>query len=94
MIISFKCKETKIMWGGKYSKKFPFELQDRALRKLRLLNAATKITDLQNLPGNQLEYLKGDRKEQMSIRINTQWRICFIWTEGQAEAVEIVDYHK
>jgi proteic killer suppression protein len=64
-----------------------------ALRKLRLLNAARRIQDLALLPGNRLEALKGDRAGQWSIRINDQWRICFQWTQGGAEKVEIVDYH-
>ena len=64
-----------------------------ALRKLKMLDAAAKLIDLASPPGNRLEELKGDRKGQHSIRINDRWRICFVWTEGDAFDVEIVDYH-
>jgi toxin HigB-1 len=71
-----------------------FRAFDRvALRKLILLDAALQLRDLAVLPGNRLEALKGDRKGQHSIRINDQWRICFVWREGDAFSVEIVDYH-
>lgn len=75
--------------------RFPNDIQERALRKLRLLNAARTLDDLKIPPGNRLESLKGDLLGKMSIRINDQWRICFIWQESQgyAEQVEIVDYH-
>jgi proteic killer suppression protein len=63
------------------------------LRKLRQLDAARTLDDLRNPPGNRLEALKGDRKGQMSLRINEQWRLCFVWKNGDAEDVEIVDYH-
>ena len=68
-------------------------MQDRALRKLRQLDAALKMDDLRNPPGNRLEALKGDRKGQWSIRVNDQWRICFRWADGEASDVELVDYH-
>jgi toxin HigB-1 len=71
----------------------PRDIQDRALRKLRQLDAATALGDLRNPPGNRLEALKGDRAGQLSIRINSKWRICFHWRDGEAENVEIVDYH-
>jgi toxin HigB-1 len=93
MIRSFKCKETARIWQGQSSRKFPGDIQDRALRKLRQLDAATTVEDLHNPPGNRLETLKGDRAGQMSIRINDQWRICFRWSKGDADDVEIVDYH-
>jgi toxin HigB-1 len=64
-----------------------------AVRKLDMLDAATKLTDLRSPPGNQLEVLKGDRAGQYSIRVNRQWRVCFRWTPNGAESVEIVDYH-
>jgi len=64
-----------------------------ALRKLRQLDAATDLRDLASPPGNRLEALHGDRKGQFSIRINDQWRICFVWTSGDAYDVEISDYH-
>jgi proteic killer suppression protein len=93
MIRSFRCKETERIWQGEGSRKFPADIQDRALRKLRQLDAAHTVEDLRNPPGNRLEALKGARAGQMSIRINDQWRICFRWSAGDAEDVEIVDYH-
>lgn len=93
MIRSFRCKETERIWHGDRSRKFPGDIQDRAFRKLRQLDAAATVDDLRNPPGNRLEALKGDRKGEMSIRINDQWRICFRWTEGEATDVEIADYH-
>ena len=91
MIRSFKCKETERIWQGQSSRKLPSDIQDRALRKLRQLDAAASVEDLRNPPGNRLEALKGDRAGQMSIRINDQWRICFRWSKGDADDVEIVD---
>ena len=93
MIRSFSSKETERVWQGQSSGKFPREIQVRALRKLRQLDAAATIEDLRNPPGNRLELLKGKRAGQMSIRINDQWRICFRWVEKDAEDIEIVDYH-
>jgi toxin HigB-1 len=93
MIRSFRSKETERIWHARRSRKFPVNIQDRALRKLRQLDAAVTIDDLRNPPGNQLEALKGDRAGQMSIRINDQWRICFRWVDGDATDVEITDYH-
>lgn len=93
MIKSFKCKDTEKVWNGRHVRKFPGDIQDRALRKLRQLDASLTVDDLKNPPGNRLEALKGDRKGQMSIRINDQWRICFVWDEEGASDVEIVDYH-
>jgi proteic killer suppression protein len=93
MIRSFRCKETEGIWQGQPSRKFPGNIQDRVLRKLRQLNAAVTLEDLRNPPGNRLEGLKGNRAGQMSIRINDQWRICFRWVAGDAEDVEIADYH-
>ena len=93
MIKSFACKETEKIWDGLRVRAFPSDMQDRALRKLRQLDAAQNVTDLRVPPSNHLEALKGDRKGQMSIRINNQWRICFIWRNDEAHDVEIVDYH-
>jgi len=93
MIRSFRCKETERIWQGLRSRKFPGDMQDRALRKLRQLDASTALDDLRNPPGNRLEALKGDRKGQWSIRISDQWRVCFRWGDGDATDVEIVDYH-
>ncbi len=93
MIRSFRNKETERLWQGERSRKFPRDIQDRALRKLRQLDAAATINDLRNPPGNHLEALKGNRAGQMSIRINNQWRICFRWIDGDAADIEIADYH-
>lgn len=93
MIRSFGDRETEKVWNSVRSKKLPIEIQDAALRKLELLNRSQSLNDLRVPPGNRLEILKGDRKGAYSIRINDQWRICFVWREGNAEYVEIVDYH-
>jgi toxin HigB-1 len=93
MIRSFKSKEAERIWQGHSCRTLPSDIQQRALRKLRQLDAAATIEDLRNPPGNRLEALKGGRAGQMSIRINDQWRICFRWSKGDAEDVEIVDYH-
>lgn len=93
MIVSFACKDTERIWNGRHSNKFPNDIQNRALRKLRQLDASKTIEDLRNPPGNRLEMLKGDREGQFSIRINQQWRICFVWKNSEAYDVEIVDYH-
>jgi len=93
MIRSFKSKEAEAIWQGRVSRRLPREIQDRALRKLRQLDASRTMDDLRNPPGNRLEALSGDRAGQMSIRINEQWRLCFIWRDGDAIDVEIDDYH-
>ncbi len=93
MIRSFRCRETEIIWRGRRSRKFLGDMQDRALRKLRQLDASTTLDDLRNPPGNRQEALKDDRKGQWSIRINDRWRVCFRWDDGDASDVEIVDYH-
>ena len=93
MIRSFQCKETEKIWEGQTSRRLPRDIQNRALRKLRQLDAANTLDDLKNPPSNHLETLKANRKEQMSIRINDQWRICFRWVNGEVFEVEIVDYH-
>lgn len=93
MIKSFKCKETERIWLGTVSRRLPQGIQQIARRKLRMLNNAKLINDLRIPPNNRLEALKGDRKGQYSIRINKQSRICFVWMDGTAEAVQIVDYH-
>jgi len=90
---SFKCKETEKVFRRNFSKKFPPNIQDRTRQKLVMLNAATILNDLKIPPSNQLELLIGDRKGQHSIRINRQWRICFVWNNGNADQVEIADYH-
>ena len=93
MIVDFFCKETEGIWHGELSRKLPGDIQERALRKLRQLDAARTMEDLRHPPGNNLEPLKGDRQGQMSIRITKQWRLCFIWKDGEAYGVQIVDYH-
>ncbi|MCO5087111.1 MAG: type II toxin-antitoxin system RelE/ParE family toxin [Methylobacteriaceae bacterium] len=75
------------------SRKLPPDIQAVALRKLRLINQARTVSDLRAPPGNRLEALKGDRAGQHSVRINDQWRICFVWSEGGPADVGIVDYH-
>ncbi len=93
MILSFKDTETEKVWNGWVSRRLPGDIQATALRKLRIINASRVLDDLRVPPGNRLEALKGNRAGQHSIRINDQWRICFIWTSTGAEHVEIVDYH-
>lgn len=93
MILSFGNAATKQIWAGKLARHLPPEVQARALAKLRLLNRAKTFDDLRNPPGNRLHALKEDRAGQHSISINKQWRICFVWKDGQAHDVEIVDYH-
>ncbi|MEZ0317185.1 MAG: type II toxin-antitoxin system RelE/ParE family toxin [Methylophilaceae bacterium] len=93
MILNFACKQTAKIWAGDVSKKLPREIQQVALRKLFMLDKALNLDDLRIPPANRLEALSGNRKGQHSIRINDQWRICFIWTEAGADQVEIVDYH-
>lgn len=94
MIVNFKSDETRLIFDGFASRYYPPDIQKAALRKLLLLNAATSVNDLRTPPGNRLEKLVGDRTGQYSIRINGQWRICFVWTdENNADQVEIVDYH-
>jgi len=93
MIKSFACKETESVWEGISSRKLPPDIQNRALRKLRQLDAALSLDDLKNPPSNNLEGLKGNMNGQMSIRINNQWRVCFKWNKGDANDVIIIDYH-
>jgi proteic killer suppression protein len=92
MIRSFRSRETERIFRGGVSPTFPPDIQMRARRKLVLLDDAADLDDLRQTPGNRLEALTGDRIGQHSIRINDQWRICFVW-DGGAEDVEIVDYH-
>lgn len=94
VIVNFKSEQTKLIFEGFTSSQYPPNIQKTALRKLLILDAAVSINDLRVPPGNRLEKLVGDRIGQYSIRINDQWRICFVWTdENNALAVEIVDYH-
>ncbi|OIQ97701.1 toxin HigB-1 [mine drainage metagenome] len=93
MIIGFTSKETEKIWHGKVSRRLPRDIQQVALRKLFMLDKAQSLNDLRIPPANRLEVLKDDREGQHSIRINDQWRICFVWTDNGPGAVEIVDYH-
>ena len=93
MIRGFRDSETEKVFRGEHSRKLPTNLQRAAQRKLAMLDAATSLQDLRVPPGNRLERLSGDRRGQHSIRINEQWRICFRWLRGDANEVEIVDYH-
>jgi toxin HigB-1 len=93
VIKSFGEKETGKIWQGQYSRRLPQDIQQLARRKLRLINNARTLTDLRKPPANRLEPLRGQRAGQHSIRINDQWRICFIWKAGHVFDVEIVDYH-
>lgn len=92
MIKSFCCKDTQNLFELKRSRRFS-NIGRVALRKLTMLNAATELQDLESPPGNRLEKLRGDRQGQHSIRINSQWRVCFIWNNGDVDNVEICDYH-
>ena len=93
MIINFGNSETEKIWNGFVSKKLPFDIQNVARRKLRMLNNAQDINDLRIPPANRLEKLKGDLEEFYSIRINNKYRIIFVWESGNCSNVEILDYH-
>ena len=93
MIVSFACLETERIFRGERSRRLPPDIQNTARRKLEYVHRARSLHDLAMPPGNRLEALKGSRKDQHSIRINDQWRICFEWRDGNVERVEIVDYH-
>lgn len=93
MIRSFRDKRTETIYQGRRARGLAVDIQQRARRKLRMIDAATVIDDLRIPPSNRLEKLKGDRRGQHSIRINDQWRICFVWNDNSVSDVEIVDYH-
>lgn len=93
MIRTFKCKDTEKLFNDIEVKKFR-NISRIARIKLEVLNAAVSLSDLRVPPGNKLEKLKGNRKGQHSIRINDQWRICFVWIDDSVNEVEIIDYHK
>lgn len=93
MIKSFKCKETERLFYGRFSLKLPQSIQRTAAMKLKILNAASILETLCVPPSNHLERLRGDREDQYSIRINKQWRICFVWQGNDVYDVEIADYH-
>jgi len=93
VIKSFRDKETEKVYLRERSAKLPGDIQQIALRKLRMINNAQNIHDLRIPPSNRLEKLGGDRAGQYSIRINDQWRICLIWKDNNAFNVGITDYH-
>ena len=93
MIRSFKDSEAQKIFHRVFSRRLPHDIQQAALRKLRMLNRAVTLADLRVPPANRLESLHGDREGQYSIRINDQWRICFQWDNGDSYSVEIVEYH-
>ena len=92
MIVSFKCENTEQLFTAGKTRQWS-AIKNVAERKLLQLDSATSLEDLRSPPGNRLEALKGDREGQHSIRINDQWRVCFVWTEQGVTSVEIVDYH-
>ncbi len=94
MIRSFADRDAAALFQGRFAKRLAHGIQRVAQRKLRQIHDAEELRDLAAVPGNRLEALRGTRRGQHSIRINDQWRICFVWKEGGAENVEIVDYHR
>ena len=93
MIVSFGNSETEQIWLGNRVKKLPMEIQNTGRRKLRMVNNSVDLSDLRIPPANRLEKLSGKLKDFYSIRINDQWRIIFVWENGNASNVEIIDYH-
>ncbi len=94
MIKSFADRETERLFRGRRSKAVPPQIRERALSKLLLLNAVTNVEDLRAPPGNQLEKLRGDREGQWSVRINRQYRICFVFEGGDAHEVEVSKHYE
>jgi toxin HigB-1 len=92
VIQSFRSRDTEELFSYRHSKRF-HAFERVALRKLLQIHAATELRVLASPPGNQLEALRGNRQGQHSVRVNDQWRICFVWRDGHAHNVEIVDYH-
>ncbi len=93
MIKDFADARTAAIYRGEAVKGFPQDLLKRTVRKLFLIDTVTRLEDLRVPPGNHLEALRGNRLGQHSIRVNDQWRICFVWRDGDAHAVEFIDYH-
>ena len=93
MLTSFGNKNTQKIWEGERVKGLPTEVQEIARRKLRMLNNSQNLTDLMIPPSNRLEKLKGTLKNYYSIRVNDQWRVIFKWNNGNADEVELIDYH-
>jgi toxin HigB-1 len=94
VIKSFADRETERLFRGRRSKAVPPQIRERALSKLLVLNAATNVEDLRTPPGNRLEQLKGNREGQWSIRINQQYRICFVFAGGDAHEVEVSKHYE
>lgn len=92
MIRRFRCKDTQALFEGGHPKRFR-AIETVATRKLAMLDAAKTLDFMRSPPGNRLEALRGDRAGQWSVRINDQWRLCFVWTDSGPDQVEIVDYH-
>jgi proteic killer suppression protein len=92
LIQSFRCADTEALFEDRPVRRFG-AIERVARRKLMILDAASRLDDLRSPPGNRLEALRRDRAGQFSIRINDPWRICFVWRDGEAYEVEIVDYH-
>jgi toxin HigB-1 len=92
LIQGFKDADTQLLWETGKSRRIPADLRTTALKKLRILHRVIQLEELKIPPGNRLEALKGKRKDQHSIRINDQFRVCFVWNQGQVYEVEIVDY--
>ena len=93
MIRTIKDGETERVFRGEVSKRFPREIQKRALRKLRMIDQSRRLEDLRVPPGNNLEALAGDRVGEHNIRVNDKWRICFVWKDGDAYEVEINNHY-
>lgn len=93
MIRSFGDRDTERLWNEERVRSYGPRILRTALRKLEQLHAAHTLDDLRVPPGNRLEALRGDRRGQHSIRINGQWRLCFVWKDGGADDVKLVDYH-
>jgi len=93
VIKTFHCRDTEALFRRERTRKFGADMERAAFRKLLMLDAASVLDSLRVPPGNRLEALKGTRTGQYSIRINAQWRLCFVWRAGHAYDVEIVDYH-
>ncbi|MCY3543521.1 MAG: type II toxin-antitoxin system RelE/ParE family toxin [Chloroflexi bacterium] len=93
MIRSYRNRDTHLVAERRRVNRFPYDVQRRAQSKLMMINNTTDLGDLRTPPGNRLDALSGDRRGQHSIRVKRQWRICFVWRDGDAYQVEIVDYH-
>lgn len=93
MIQGFSCRRTQRLWTERETGRLPPDLAERALAKMAQLDTAGRLDDLRVPPSNHLEALKGDRKGQHSLRVNGQWRLCFVWTAAGPAGIELIDYH-